>query len=88
MSFATPWIRANLVSMTPYRTSRLPVIYVFGRKSLDVEACVDKLAAYLTLHAMDLDGVETVELRSSVWYSHLMSEWPYFTMVSSHSSGP
>ena len=45
---------------------------------------MDKLAAYLTLHAMDLDGVEIVELRSSVWYSHLMSEWPFFVVLSSH----
>ena len=54
----------------------MPVIYVFGRKPLNVEACVDKLAAYLTLHAMEFDDVDEVELKSSVWYSHVMSEHP------------
>jgi hypothetical protein len=41
---------------------------------MDTEGCVDRIAAYLMLHATDLDDIETIELRHSVWYSHLMGE--------------
>lgn len=69
---------ADAFFLVSCRTSRLPVIYVFGKKQLDIEECADKLAAYLTLHEMELDGIGVIELRSSVWYSHLMSKWSYW----------
>ncbi|KAL5501871.1 DPH2 [Sanghuangporus vaninii] len=58
------------------QTSRLPVIYVFGRKRLNVEECVDKISAYLegtitTGHAQDIN---ILHLRHDVGFAHLSDD--------------
>lgn len=49
------------------RTSRLPVIYVFGKKEIDVDDCVEKLLS--TLQDVS-DDAQTILLRMDVTYSH------------------
>ncbi|KAL5524260.1 DPH2 [Sanghuangporus sanghuang] len=58
------------------QTSRLPVIYVFGRKRLNVEECVEKISAYLesaitTEHAQDIN---ILHLRHDVGFAHLSDD--------------
>ncbi|THH32708.1 hypothetical protein EUX98_g1435 [Antrodiella citrinella] len=49
------------------QTSRLPVIYVFGRKEIDAEDCATQLAACLNTAERQYD---TVLLKSDVAYAH------------------
>lgn len=55
------------------QTSRLPVIYIFGRQDLDVDLCVERL-----MEAFDssnrVEGRQTVLLRYDVSYAHLAGE--------------
>ncbi|KAH7886697.1 putative diphthamide synthesis protein-domain-containing protein, partial [Phlebopus sp. FC_14] len=51
------------------KTSRLPVIYVFGRKPIDVESCVDRLAEVVAASQR-----KTVALRHDVGYSYQAGE--------------
>ncbi|KAL5482353.1 DPH2 [Sanghuangporus weigelae] len=58
------------------QTSRLPVIYVFGRKRLNVEECADKISAYLkgtstTEHTQDIN---ILHLRHDVGFAHLSDD--------------
>ncbi|KAL5519746.1 hypothetical protein ACEPAG_1406 [Sanghuangporus baumii] len=57
------------------QTSRLPVIYVFGRKHLNVKECVDKISAHLegdiTEHAQDIN---ILYLRHDVGFAHLSDD--------------
>lgn len=58
------------------RTSRLPVTYVFGRKRLHVDECINRLGTYIDANAeqFDFEGVPTVLLRHAVAYTHAASE--------------
>ncbi|EPQ53261.1 diphthamide biosynthesis protein [Gloeophyllum trabeum ATCC 11539] len=49
------------------KTYRMPVIYVFGKKTLDVEDCVSKLAECIS----SKDQPKRVVLRHDVAYSHV-----------------
>ncbi|TFK35796.1 putative diphthamide synthesis protein-domain-containing protein [Crucibulum laeve] len=55
-------------------TSRLPVIYVFGRKSLDVDACVSSLVDLFRSNREDGGELETILLRHDVVYTHLADQ--------------
>ncbi|EKM77173.1 hypothetical protein AGABI1DRAFT_101874 [Agaricus bisporus var. burnettii JB137-S8] len=53
-------------------TSRLPVIYVFGKKSVDIEDCVDKLVEAYTSHSSTTSSSpRTALLKYEVCYSHV-----------------
>ncbi|KAI5121354.1 hypothetical protein M0805_000662 [Coniferiporia weirii] len=56
------------------QTSRLPVIYVFGRKELDVESCADKISAYVLSRATELADVSAIELRHDVAFAHISDD--------------
>ncbi|KAK7681839.1 hypothetical protein QCA50_015186 [Cerrena zonata] len=49
------------------QTSRLPVIYVFGKKDIDVDDCVEKLLSTLKESS---DEAQTILLRMDVAYTH------------------
>lgn len=57
-----------LTIYTARRTSRLPVIYVFGKKDLDIEHAVSSLVGILDSES------RTILLKSDVIYSHRMSD--------------
>ena len=66
------------------RTSRLPVIYVFGKKEIDPDRCVASILEFFKVQTGSLDGTErptTVILRHDVAYTHRAS-----TLVSSRNS--
>ena len=48
--------------------SRLPVIYVFGKKSLQAETCVFELVS--ALNAESLEPTTTILLKHDVAYTH------------------
>ncbi|KIJ62516.1 hypothetical protein HYDPIDRAFT_114653, partial [Hydnomerulius pinastri MD-312] len=54
------------------KTSRLPVVYVFGRKPIDVEACVEQLAGIVTSKADSNEPAtkKAVLIRHDVAYSY------------------
>jgi diphthamide synthase subunit DPH2 len=52
------------------RTSRLPVIYVFGHRDLDLESCVSKLSAYLDSDEV-YKNAQCITIKHDVVYSHL-----------------
>ena len=49
------------------RTSRLPVIYVFGKKDLDIEDCAEKLLSNLQNPS---EETQSILLRMDVAYAH------------------
>lgn len=54
------------------RTSRLPIIYVFGQKDIDVERSVTSVIEFFVVH-MPKEGVrkpDTILLRHDVTYTH------------------
>ncbi|KIN99190.1 hypothetical protein M404DRAFT_966125 [Pisolithus tinctorius Marx 270] len=53
------------------QTSRLPVIYVFGRKPIDVHSCVKQIVDVITSNAKD---VSSVLIRHDVAYSYRAGE--------------
>lgn len=53
------------------QTSRLPVIYVFGRKPIDVHSCVKQIVDLVTSNAKD---VSSVLIRHDVAYSYRAGE--------------
>ena len=59
-----------------FRTSRLPVVYVFGRKPINIERCVDCLLEAAGLKASDRQetGPDMVLLRHDVVYAHQAGE--------------
>ena len=56
------------------RTSRLPVIYVFGRKKIDVELCVQKITEYVISAAEDIKDTDYIEIRHEVSLTYLASK--------------
>ena len=56
------------------RTSRLPVIYVFGRKKIDVELCVQKITEYVISAAEDIKDIDYIEVRHEVSLTYLASK--------------
>jgi diphthamide biosynthesis protein 2 len=64
----------------PYRTSRLPVIYVFGKKNLDIDHCAESLVNALNLHApsnpQHTDG--PILLRHDVAFTHVAGWYDSF----------
>ncbi|KAH8105233.1 putative diphthamide synthesis protein-domain-containing protein [Cristinia sonorae] len=53
------------------QTSRLPVIYVFGRKEIDADDCARRLAEYINAAQRH---IETVLLKLEVAYAHAAGE--------------
>ncbi|THH05897.1 hypothetical protein EW145_g4460 [Phellinidium pouzarii] len=56
------------------QTSRLPVIYVFGRKELDIDSCVEKIAAYVMLKADESTHFNALELKHDVAFTHISND--------------
>ena len=56
------------------RTSQLPVIFVFGRKKLDVALCAERLTTYIHDHSAELQAVDHVVLKYDVGYAHLADD--------------
>ncbi|EJC98372.1 diphthamide biosynthesis protein [Fomitiporia mediterranea MF3/22] len=56
------------------QTSRLPIIYVFGQKTLNVEDCVDKISTYLMDNVENLRDTKVLHLRHDVGFTHLGDE--------------
>ena len=58
------------------RTSRLPVIYVFGKKNIDPDRCVTSVLEFFKVRTASLDSNEAtrrpgaVFLRHDVAYTH------------------
>ena len=53
-----------------FRTSRLPVLYVFGRRDIDLDSCVSKLTEYITTH----DGckeAKAISIKHDVVFAHV-----------------
>ena len=56
-----------LMTTVSGRTSRLPVIYVFGKKELDIEDCAEKLLSNLQNSS---EETQSILLRMDVAYAH------------------
>jgi len=54
------------------RTSRLPVIYVFGKKTIDVDLCVQKLVEAFDADNPDGNGMgrNAILLKHDVVFTH------------------
>ncbi|PAV16833.1 diphthamide biosynthesis [Pyrrhoderma noxium] len=52
------------------QTSRLPVLYVFGRMEFNIETCVDKISSYLKEQSSDLQNVKSIEVFHAVELTH------------------
>ncbi|RDB21855.1 Diphthamide biosynthesis protein 2 [Hypsizygus marmoreus] len=54
------------------QTSRLPVIYVFGRRPIDIERCTTSVMEFMIAHLSDASSTrpDTILLRHDVVYSH------------------
>ena len=65
-------INTRLFDLISGRTSRLPVIYVFGKKTIDVDLCVKKLVEAFVIDLNDGDDVQrnTILLRHDVVFTH------------------
>jgi diphthamide biosynthesis protein 2 len=59
-----------------FRTYRLPVVYIFGRKSIDVDHCVAQFATIFNSSSTADESKKTkaVLLRHDVAYTHLAGE--------------
>jgi diphthamide biosynthesis protein 2 len=60
------------------RTYRLPVVYVFGRKPIDVVHCVAQFVN--VLNTSSAKNETTVLLRHDVAYTHYAGELPFAIM--------
>ena len=58
------------------RTSRLPVIYVFGKKSIDVDLCVKKLVEAFEIDDNDVQK-HAILLKHDVVFTHQAGSLPY-----------
>ncbi len=58
------------------RTSRLPVLYVFGKRLLGIDACSKKLAEYIHEHTNVVKDIERILLKHDVVYSHVAGAPP------------
>ena len=56
-------------TLNSLRTSRLPVIYVFGKKPLDIDRCVEALASEFESNSQK-DSTTVILLRHDVVYTH------------------
>lgn len=57
------------------RTSRLPVVYVFGRKPLDMDLGIELIGSFFRTIEMDNDVHSEIRVRHDVSYSYLASEF-------------
>ena len=60
-----------------FRTSRLPVVYVFGKKKIDINHCAKMLVDALNSQ-VPCDGQRTdspILLRHDVVFTHLAGTW-------------
>ncbi|KAG8759396.1 Diphthamide biosynthesis protein 2 [Ceratobasidium sp. 423] len=73
-------------------TSRLPVIYVFGKRPIDIQDCVDQLSPVIRSQLTDATLTKSVILKSDVSYTYsigntkelLQKEFPGTEIVASH----